>query len=70
MVLLQHLFGRVKLLAVAGAMGSHLCGSRTLSADLLQVFFDLHTAGTQYLRILLRILDLGLPMLAALDLMA
>ncbi len=52
-------------------MGSHLCCARTLSTDLMQVFFDLHTARTRCLQILLRItLNLRLPVPAAFDLIA
>jgi hypothetical protein len=68
---LQYLIGRMKLLAVAGAMRGNLRRARTLSADLLQVFFDLDTTRARCLQILLRVaLDLRLAMLAAFNLIA
>src|SRR5271170_5607936 len=70
-VLLLHFFGRMELLAVAGAMSGNLRRACTLSADLLQVFFDLQTTRARRLQILLRItLDFRLPMLATFDLIA
>ncbi len=70
-VLLQDFFRRMEFLAIAGAMSSNLRRTRTVSSNLLQVFFDLHTTRTRCLQILLRIsLDLRLPMLAAFELIA
>ena len=52
-------------------MRGNLCCARTVSANLLQVFFDLLTTRTRCVQILLRIaLDLRLAVLAAFDLVA
>ena len=68
---LQHLFARKQVFTIPCAMGSNLCGARTLSSDLLQVLFDLFSPWTGCFQIFLRIaLDFRLAMLAAFDLIA
>src|SRR5271156_5602782 len=68
-MLLQYFCGRMQFLAVACAMSGNLRRACTLSADLLQVFFDLDTTRARCLQILLRIsLDFRLTMLASLNL--
>ena len=67
----ENLFPRKKVFAISCAMRCDLRSSRTLSAHLLKMLFDLRTSRTRCFQILLRVaLDLWLPMLAPLDLVA